>query len=286
VTRYIETRREAFGVEPICRVLGLAASSYYARRSRKPSARALADRELVGRIQQARSGHRAAYGVRRTWRELNRRGVLVGRDRVARLMRAEGLAGVQRGRPRATTTPTRRAGAVAGDLVQRRFQARAPDQLWVGDITYLPTAQRFAYLAFILDVYSRRVVGWQIARRLHSQLVLDALEMAVTQRRPVPGLIAHSDRGAQYTSLAYTARLRQLGIARSCGSTGDAYDNAMAEAFVATFKTELVAGRRFESYEQAEHETLRWIGFYNHERLHEQLGGRPPAEYETMTGHG
>jgi transposase InsO family protein len=282
VTRYVEERRGAFGVEPICRAIGVAVSTHYARRSRKPSRRALADRELVRQIHAAREGYRRVYGVRKTWRELQRRGVETGRDRVARLMRQEGLEGVRRGKKKRTTIPDEAAIERARDLLQRDFSATRPNEKWVADLTYLRTWNGFVYLAFILDCYSRLIVGWQLATHLRTDLVLDALEMANGLRRPGPGLIAHTDRGSQYTSLRYTDRLDELEIAPSVGSRGDAFDNAMAEAWVATFKSELVDGRRFPSYEHAEHEILSWISFYNDERLHEELGDLPPAEYEQL----
>jgi putative transposase len=197
VSRYIEERRETFGVEPICRVLELPVSSFYARRSREPSRRELADRELVAEIQAARSGYRSVYGVRKTWKELRRRGVEVGRDRVARLMRSEGLEGVRRGAKKRTTTPDEAAAERARDLIQRDFSASRPNEKWVCDITYLRTWQGFCYLAFILDVHSRAIVGWQLATHLRSELVLEALEMASALRQPPEGLIAHSDRGSQ-----------------------------------------------------------------------------------------
>lgn len=282
MTRYVEERRDAFGVEPTCRAIGVPVSTHYARRSRKPSRRALEDQRLVTEIRAAREGYRRVYGVRKTWKELRRRGVDVGRDRVARLMRAEGLEGVQRGKKRRTTVADEAALERARDLVQRDFTASRPNEKWVADITYLRTWNGFVYLAFILDCYSRMIVGWQLATHLRTDLVLDALEMANGLRRPGAGLIAHSDRGSQYTSLRYTDRLDELGAAPSVGSHGDAYDNAMAEAWVATFKAELVDERRFPSYEHVEHETLNWIGFYNGERLHEELGDRPPTEYEEL----
>ena len=283
MTRYVEERRDAFGVEPICAAIGVPVSTHYARRSRKPSRRELADRVLVAEIYAAREGYRRVYGVRKTWKQLRRRGVEVGRDRVARLMRQEGLEGVRRGKKKRTTIPDEAALERARDLLQRDFTATGPNEKWVADITYLRTWNGFVYLAFILDCYSRMIVGWQLAIHLRTELVMDALEMANGLRRPATSLIAHSDRGSQYTSLAYTDRLEELGVAPSVGSRGDAYDNAMAEAWVATFKTELVDGRRFPSYEHAEHETLHWIGFYNEHRLHEELGDVPPAEYEQLT---
>jgi putative transposase len=282
VTRYVEERRDAFGVEPICRELGVPVSTHYARRSRKPSARAIEDEKLVAEIHAARVGYRRAYGARKTWKELKRRHVPVGRDHVARLMRQEGLEGFRRGKKRRTTIPDEAAVERARDLLRRDFAATRPNEKWVADITYIRTWNGFVYLAFILDCYSRMIVGWQLATHMRTGLVMDALEMANGLRRPGGDLIAHTDRGSQYTSLAYTDRLDELGAAPSVGSKGDAYDNAMAEAWVATFKTELVDGRRFPSYEHVEHETLAWIGFYNDERLHEELGDVPPAEYEQL----
>jgi transposase InsO family protein len=282
VTAYVQERREVFGVEPICGVLGVPVSTYYARRSRVPSRRELADRELLLEIEAARIGYRRAYGARKTWKELRRRGVEAGRDQVARVMRQHGIEGKLRGQKKRTTIPDEAAIERARDLLQRDFAATAPNEKWVCDITYLRTWNGFCYLAFVLDCYSRMIVGWQLATHMRTDLVLDALEMANGLRRPDAGLIAHSDRGSQYTSIRYTDRLDELGAAPSVGSKGDAYDNAMAEAWVATFKCELVDGRRFPSFEHAEHEVLHWIGFYNEERLHEALGDLPPAEYEEL----
>jgi putative transposase len=280
VTRYIEEKRGAFGVEPICRALGVPVSTHYARRSRVPSARELEDRRLLLEIEAARSGYRRVYGARKTWKELRRRELMVGRDRVARLMRQAGLEGKRRGRKHRTTIPDEAAVEKARDLLQRDFTATRPNEKWVADLTYIRSWNGFVHLAFILDCYSRMIVGWQLAAHMRTELVMDALEMANGLRQPGGHLIAHTDRGSQYTSLAYTDRLDELEIAPSVGSKGDAYDNAMAEAWVATFKSELVDGRRFPSYEHVEHETLSWIGFYNDERLHEELGDVPPAEYE------
>ena len=282
MTRYVEERRDAFGVEPICKALGVPMSTHYARRSRKPSRRELADLELLVEIEAARSGYRRAYGARKTWKELRRRDVGVGRDQVARVMREHGLVGKLRGSKKRTTIPDEAAAERARDLLQRDFTATRPNEKWVADLTYIRTWNGFVYLAFILDCYSRRIVGWQLQTHMRAELVLDALEMANGLRRPQAGLIAHSDRGSQYTSLTYTDRLDELEIAPSVGSRGDAYDNAMAEAWVATFKNELVDGRRFPSFEHVEHEVLEWIGFYNDERLHEALGDLPPTEYEEL----
>lgn len=280
MTRFIDKWRERFGVEFACRTIGVPVSTYYARKTRQPSLRELQDRELVREIHAAREGYRRVYGVRKTWRELGRRGVDVGRDRVARLMRQEGLEGVRRGKKKRTTTPDEAAAERARDLVQRDFTASVPDELWVADITYVRTWSGFVYLAFILDVYARMIVGWQLATHLRAELVVDAFEMANGLRQPAAGLVAHSDRGSQYTSLVYTDRLDELGIAPSVGSKGDAFDNAMAEAWVATYKTELINTLGLTSFERIEHETLAWISFYNNERLHEELGDIPPAEHE------
>ena len=280
MTAFIEERRDAFGVEQVCRVLEVAVSTFYARRSRVPSQRDLADLVLLQRIGEARSGYRRAYGARKTWKELGRHDVDAGRDQVARVMRQAGLEGKRRGGKKRTTIPDETAVERARDLLKRDFTSTAPNEKWVADLTYIRTWNGFVYLAFILDCYSRMIVGWQLARHMRAELVVDALEMANGLRQPEDGLIAHTDRGSQYTSVTYTERLDELAIAPSVGSKGDAYDNAMAEAWVATFKTELVDGRTFPSFEHAEHETLSWIGFYNNERLHESLGDIPPVECE------
>jgi transposase InsO family protein len=199
VTRYIEQRRDTFGVEPICAALGVPVSTHYARRSRVPSARALEDRGLIAEIHAAREGYRRVYGVRKTWKELRRRDVEIGRDRVARLMRPEGLEGVRRGKKHRTTIPDEAALERTRDLLQRDFTAAAPNEKWVADIAYLRTWSGFVYLAFILDCYSRLIVGWQLARHVRTELVMDALETANGLRRPTGGLIAHTDRGSQPT---------------------------------------------------------------------------------------
>jgi putative transposase len=197
VSRYVEARREVFGVEPICAAVGVPVSTYYARRSRKPSRRAVEDEKLVEQICAAREGYRSVYGVRKTWKELKRRDVEVGRDHVARLMRQEGLEGVRRGKKRRTTIVDEAALERTRDLLQRDFVASRPNEKWVADITYVRTWNGFVYLAFVLDCYSRMIVGWQLATHLRTDLVLDALEMANGLRRPAPGLIAHTDRGSQ-----------------------------------------------------------------------------------------
>jgi putative transposase len=238
--------------------------------------------EQIRRINQ---DSRGVYGAPRVHAELRlEHNVRVGRKRVARLMRSAGIAGVK---PRKRFRTTIRIPGVtpATDLVKRDFRPAAPNVLWVADITYLRTGEGWLYLAAVQDVYSRQIVGWSMTSHMRSSLVVDALEMAVGLRQPTAGgLIAHTDRGSQYTSLHYTDRLDEHGIAPSVGSRGDAYDNAMAEAWVATYKTELVAfARRLLSFERLEHETLQWISFYNNDRLHEELDDLPPVEYEQLT---
>ncbi|MCC6225372.1 MAG: IS3 family transposase, partial [Microthrixaceae bacterium] len=234
VTAFIEEKRGAFGVEPVCRVLEVPVSTFYARRSRVPSDRDLSDLVLLERIGEARSGYRKVYGARKTWKELRRRGVDAGRDRVARVMRQHGLEGKRKGGKKRSSIPDEAAVERARDLLQRDFTATGPNQKWVCDLTHVRTWNGFVYLAFVLDCYSRMIVGWQLAGHMRAELVVDALEIANGLRQPDDGLIAHSDRGSQYCSVSYTARLDELGIAPSIGSKGDAYDNAMAESWVST----------------------------------------------------
>jgi putative transposase len=224
-----------------------------------------------------------AYGSRRVWKALRREGVRVPRCRVERLMRGHGLRGAQPGRKRRWLTVADETAPRPADLVERRFLADRPNELWVCDLTYLKTREGFLYLAFVKDVFSRMIVGWQTATHLRTDLVLDALEMAVHLRRPAAGaLVAHTDRGSQYTSFRYTQRLADLGIAASVGSVADAYDNAMAESFVGSLKTELIRGRAFATRFEAEIAVVEYLGWFNHTRLHESLGDLPPAEFETL----
>lgn len=282
MTRFIEERRSV-GIELVCEALGVAVSTHYDRLSREPSEREQRDKLLALQIMEWRTGFRSVYGQRKTWKELMRRGVTdIGRDRVARVMREHGWEGVRRGQKHRTTVPGDEFGERAADLLDRDFTATGPNQKWVSDFTYVRTYSGFVYMAFILDVFSRTIVGWQIATHMRTELVQDALDMAHGLRLPPDGVIAHSDRGTQYTSVAYTERLRELQMQPSVGSRGDAYDNAMAESFVGTYKAELVQGRPFPSFENAEHRTAEWIGFYNLERLHEELGDIPPAEFEIL----
>jgi putative transposase len=278
----IEKHGDRFGVEPICRVLGYpSASTYYARRDRPPSARAVRDELVLAEIGRVRTGFAAVYGARRTWVALRRAGVEVARCTVERLMRAHGLVGVQRGRKPRTTTPDA-AAARPGDLVKRNFVAKAPNQLWLSDITYLPTRAGFVYVAFVQDCFSRMIVGWQTADHLRTELPLDALNMALHNRRTTgESTVHHSDAGSQYTSVRYGQRLADFGLAPSVGSVGDSYDNAMAEALNGTFKAEIFAVfGGFESRPAAEIATYEWVSWYNHARIHTELGDMPPAEYE------
>jgi putative transposase len=280
---FIDAHRTRFGVEPICRTLGIAPSTYYARKSRPPSQRAIDDAVLLDRIQAVHAENFGVYGSRRVWKALRRQGVGAPRCRVERLMRQRGICGAQPGRKRRWLTVSDERAPRPADLVERHFVAERPNQLWVCDLTYLKTREGFIYLAFVLDVYSRMIVGWQTATHLKTDLVLDALEMAVHLRQPAAGeLVAHTDRGSQYTSFRYTQRLADLGIAASVGSVADAYDNAMAESFVGTLKTELVAGRMFTTRFDAELAVVEYLGWFNHSRLHESLGDVPPVEFEAL----
>jgi putative transposase len=281
MTRYIDQHRDRFGVEPICRVLQVAPSSYYAARSRQPSARASSDAELGPKVLKVFNDNYRVYGARKIWRQLHREGMGVGRDRVARLMRKLGIAGVVRGKPRRTTVPDP-AAARAPDLVQRRFTATRPNQLWVTDFTYVASWSGTVYVAFVIDVFSRLIVGWRAATSMRIELVLDALEMAVWRRASVlDGLICHSDAGSQYTSIRYTERLAEIGAAPSIGSVGDSYDNSLAESTIGLYKTELIRGHGpWRTLEEVELATLSYVDWYNHRRLHGQIGNLPPAELE------
>jgi putative transposase len=238
---------------------------------------------LLARIETVHEQTYGAYGSRRVWKALRRQGVPAPCCRVERLMRQHGLCGAQPGRKRRWLTVADESAPRPADLVERRFVAERPNQLWVCDLTYLKTREGFLYLAFVNDVFSRMIVGWQTATHLRTDLVLDALEMAVHLRRPDPGeLVQHIDRGSQYTSLRYTQRLADLGIAASVGSVADAYDNAMAESFVGTLKTELVNDRVFSSRFEADIAVVEYLGWFNHTRLHASLGDVPPAEIEAL----
>jgi putative transposase len=282
VTRFIDAHRDRLGVEPICRTLQVAPSTYYAARGRPPSARALRDTELKVEIARVHKDNFSVYGARKVWRQLGREGIAVGRDRVARLMRELGIAGVVRGKPRRTTTPAEPVDRPT-DLVQRTFTAPAPNRLWVADLTYVATWAGFAYVAFVIDAFSRMIVGWRVATSLRAELALDALEMAVWARQDagLDGLVHHSDRGVQYLAIRYTQRLAAEGAVASVGSKGDSYDNALAEAVNGLYKAELI-GRRgpWRGAEQVELATLEWVTWWNQRRLHGAIGDIPPAEHE------
>jgi putative transposase len=281
MTRYIDTYRDRFGVEPICRTLQVAPSSYYAARRRQPSARAVSDAELGPKVLQVWTDNYQVYGARKLWRQLQREGVRVGRDRVARLMRTLGIAGAVRGKTRRTTIADPTADR-APDLVQRRFVATRPNQLWVSDFTYVASWSGTIYVAVVIDVFSRLIVGWRAATSMRTELVLDALEMAIWRRASVlDGLICHSDAGSQYTSIRYTERLAEIGAAPSVGSVGDSYDNSLAESTIGLLKTELIRRHGpWRTLEEVELATLGYIDWFNHRRLHGQIGNLPPAELE------
>ena len=272
-----------FPIAALCRVLGVSPSGYYAWSERPSSARAQADEILLGQIRAIHARSRGTYGARRIRVELRAQGMRCARKRVARLMRQAGLAGAQRRRYRGTTRQDRTAIA-APDLVQRDFTAFGPDQLWVADITYVPTGEGWLYLATVLDAWSRRIVGWAMGDTLRTELVVDALDMAVWNRRPA-GVVHHSDRGAQYTSVTFSRRCAEASVVPSMGSIGDAYDNALAEAFFATLETELLMRQTFASRKAARLALFDYIeAFYNSHRRHSALGYLSPAEFERQRG--
>jgi putative transposase len=284
VSRYIDDHRDRYGVEPICRTLQVAPSTYYAAKTRPPSARARSDAALKPQLLRVHTGNFDVYGARKAWLQLRREGVEVGRDRVARLMSELGLSGVVRGKAKRTTWPAA-AAARPGDLVERRFTAPAPNRLWVADLTYVATWSGFCYTAFIVDAFSRRIVGWRVSTSLRADLALDALEMAIWTRRGdvLDGLIHHSDRGAQYLAIRYSERLADEGAVTSVGSKGDSYDNALAETIHGLYKTELIRRRGpWRTVDQVELATLEWVDWYNQRRLHSACNDLPPAEYEAM----
>ena len=284
MSAFIDARREDFGVEPICRALGVSASAYYERASGRRSARQVEDERLLAEIAKTHKRNYEAYGYRRTWIALKRAGESVGRGQVQRLMRANGIRGAKRrGKPWRTTTPDPEAQR-RPDLVERDFTATGPNQLWVADISYLRSWQGVVFFAFVIDVFSRMIVGWQLASHMRTDLVLDALRMALGVRGPGADveLVHHSDRGSQYTSIDYTQTLTDHGVLASVGSVGDAYDNALAESFVDSFKTELIADRIWRLRSQLELAVVEYISWFNNDRIHESLGDLPPAEFERL----
>jgi putative transposase len=284
VSAFVDEYRVRFGVEPICRTLGVSASAYYERASGRLSARRLEDERLLGRIRELHAANYYAYGSRRMWKALVREGEQIGRGRVERLMRTSGIQGAKRrGKPWRTTTPDP-AAQRRPDLVQRDFSAAGRNQLWVADFTYLRCWEGLVFFAFVVDAYSREVVGWQFATHMRTDLVLDALRMALamTERVDEVELVHHSDAGSQYTSYDYGQTLDDHQVLASIGSVGDAYDNALAESFVDSFKTELIRDRVWRSRSQLELAIVEYVAWFNTQRLHSALGDVPPAEYEEV----
>ena len=281
---FIDEHRACFGVEPICRVLGVSASAYYQRASGHRSARAIEDERLLELIREIHVRNYFAYGSWRMWRTLRRAGEEVGRGHVERLMRTNGIRGAKRrGKPWRTTIPDA-AALRPPDLVERDFTASGPNELWCADLTYLRCWEGRVFFAFVIDVYSRMIVGWQFADHMRADLVLDALRMALHLRGPGADveLVHHSDAGSQYLADDYTQTLDDHRVLASIGSVGDAYDNALAESFVDSFKTELIRDRVWRTRSQLELAIVEYVAWFNNERLHTSLGGVPPAEFEEV----
>jgi transposase InsO family protein len=284
VSAFIDEYRSSFAVELICATLGVSASAYYHRATGQRSDRAIEDERLLGVICDMHAANYYAYGYRRMWKALSRAGEDVGRDQVKRLMHQHKICGAKRrGKPWRTTrsdpTATR-----APDRVQRDFSACRPDETWFADFTYLRCWEGLVFFSFVIDAYSRMIVGWQFASHMRTDLVLDALRMALGQRQPGAdvALVHHSDAGSQYTSIDYTQTLDDAGVLGSIGTVGDAFDNASAESFVDTFKTELISDRVWATRSQLELAVVEYVGWFNNVRLHENLGDRPPAEFEAL----
>jgi transposase InsO family protein len=284
---FIDDHRPVYGVEPICRVLPIAPSTYreHAARRRNPArlpARAQKDARLQSEVRRVWEENFRVYGVRKVWRQLCQEGIAVARCTIVRLMRQMGLSGAVRGKA-VKTTISNPAAPCPRDKVNRKFQSPRPNALWVSDFTYVATRQGFVYVAFVIDTFARRIVGWRVSRSAETGFVLDALEQALYDRRPFPrgGLVHHSDRGVQYVSIRYTERLAAAGIEPSVGSVGDSYDNALAETVIGLFKTEVIRRRGpWRHAEAVEFATLEWVDWFNHRRLLEPIGNIPPAEAE------
>lgn len=293
---FIDVHRNRFGVEPICRVLTehdckIAPNTYWVARKRPPSARAVRDGELVVEIERVYAENLFVYGADKVWAQLNREGIRVARCTVERLMRSLGLAGARRGKAFAITTTSDERLARPADLVERQFRASAPNRLWVADLTYVKTHSGWVYVAFIIDVYSRMIVGWQASRSLRSDLAIDALEMAVWNRQragnDLSQLVHHSDRGVQYLSIRYSERLAENVIVASVGSKGDSYDNALAESFNGLYKWELIYKQGpWRGLDDVEFDTMTYVEWFNHRRLHGEITNDPsyttPAEFEAF----
>ncbi len=284
---FIEEHRRVFGVEPICRLLPIAPSTYYENIAKREdvdrlSVRARRDTVLKIEIRRVFEENFRVYGVRKVWRQLQREGFDVARCTVSRLMRSMGLQGIIRGKPVKMTFPDKSAPSPL-DRVNRQFKAPAPNRLWVSDFTYVATWQGFVYVAFVIDAFARRIVGWRVSRTAHATFVLDALEQALHDRRPIHGggLVHHSDRGVQYVSIRYSERLAEAGVEPSVGSVGDSYDNALAETINGLYKAEVIHRRGpWRNFEAVEFATLEWVDWFNHRRLLEPIGNIPPAEAE------
>jgi transposase InsO family protein len=292
---FIDAHRETYGVEPICAVLPIAPSTYYEQKARQADprrqpARVQRDATLRPEIERVWGAQRRVYGAKKVWKQLNREQIPVARCTVARLMGELGLRGVMRGRYVRTTMPDVVAERPR-DLVERNFQVTRPNELWVADLTYVATWRGFVYVAFVIDAFSRRIVGWRASSSLRSDLALDALEQALYDRDTDDALVHHSDRGVQYLAIRYTERLAEAGIEASVGSRGDSYDNALAESVIGLYKTELIhRDGPWRGLDAVEYATLEWVAWFNTERLLEPLGYLPPAEYEeqfhrTQTAH-
>jgi putative transposase len=285
---FIDAQRDAYGVEPICRMLPIAPSTYFRCKSHhadptRRAARAQRDDELRAIIRRIWTEHHQVYGPRKVWRQMGRENLRVARCRVRRLMREMGLAGAVRGRAWVTTTAPATSSERPADLVDRQFTATRPNQLWVADLTYVATWRGFVYVAFVIDIFARRIVGWRVSSSLATDFVLDALDQAIYDRctADIGDLVHHSDRGTQYLSMRYTERLADAGIEPSVGSRGDSYDNALAESVIGLFKTEVIRRKGpWRHLEAVEFATLDWVDWFNHRRLLEPIGYVPPAEYE------
>jgi transposase InsO family protein len=285
---YIDAHRDRFGVEPICTVLPIAPSTYFRHKAeqRDPtrrSARAQGDEVLKAIIRRIWTEQHQVYGSRKVWKQMGRENLRAARCRVRRLMKAMGLRGAVRGRAWVTTTQAADGRVALPDLVDRRFAATRPNQLWVSDFTYVATWRGFVYVAFVIDVFARRIVGWRVSSSLQADFVLDALEQAIYDRcgDAPTGLVHHSDRGTQYLSMRYTDRLADAAIAPSVGSRGDSYDNALAESIIGLYKTEVIRRKGpWRHLDAVEFATLEWVDWFNHRRLLEPIGHVPPAEYE------
>jgi putative transposase len=288
IVAFIDEHRDEFGVEPICRVLQMAPSTYYAakRRVLAPSARVLRDAVMMQILMVLWVSNRKVYGAHKLWKAAQRAGHDVGRDQVVRLMRTMGIEGISRRRRKVFTTVRDPDGLRAPDLVNRNFTADRPDALWVTDLTYVPTRTGMAYVCFIVDAFSRRIVGWRVAAHMRTDMVLDALEMARRSRgnRRLIGLVTHSDAGSQFTSVRFTERLDEIGARPSIGTIADSFDNALAETTNGLYKTECVFGpdapRPWDDVDELELATLSWVHWFNEHRLHSHCGDIPPAEFE------